>query len=232
MAQDKKITQLPSAGVLRSTDIMTVVRTTDPVNQQNKQAFISDIRIDASQVSDVVTTNTNQTITGVKTFDNFPIGPITAPTEDGEFVNKKFVDDNNYFTKTSGDIKAKTDTNNINLQQGGLKDEYATTVIKLADTTNTSFNTNNKTIVGAVNEKANAVNGEPQGFQDAENEITLSFDDNTRTLTITKTGVSYTFFSNGKKFIKTTNENIIINDTQGNHFIYYDENGTLQKTMI
>lgn len=35
---------------------------------------------------------------------------------------------------------------------GGLADNYATTAIKLGDGSNTSFNTTNKTIVGAVNE--------------------------------------------------------------------------------
>lgn len=50
------------------------------------------------------------------------------------------------------DIKTVNINRNINLQNGGLKDENITTAIKLGDTTNTSLNTINKTIVGAINE--------------------------------------------------------------------------------
>lgn len=40
---------------------------------------------------------------------------------------------------------------NINLLTGGLKDSNVTTAIKLGDSLNTSFDTSNKTIIGAVN---------------------------------------------------------------------------------
>lgn len=40
----------------------------------------------------------------------------------------------------------------INLQTGGLKDNDVTTAVELGDASNTAYNTNNKTIIGAPNE--------------------------------------------------------------------------------
>lgn len=43
--------------------------------------------------SGFVSTATAQTITAVKTFTVFPVGPSSAPTSDYEFANKKYVDE-------------------------------------------------------------------------------------------------------------------------------------------
>ena len=64
----------------------------------------------------------------------------------------------NLFEKLINDIRPITDGNNIDLRSGGFKDTNVTTAIKLGDGSNLSFNTINKTIVGAINElKVNAI---------------------------------------------------------------------------
>ena len=67
--------------------------------------------------------------------------------------------------------------------------------------------------------------GEPNGFEDRSNAV-LSFDNGTRTLTITGT---YTVWSDGKRFNKS-GDTFQIEDREGAHFIYYDEAGQLTET--
>lgn len=69
-----------------------------------------------------------------------------------------------YWNDDGTDLTSKVDTRNINLQNGGLKDTNVTTAIKLGDVTNTSFNTTNKTIIGAVNEILTTISTETDTF--------------------------------------------------------------------
>lgn len=69
-----------------------------------------------------------------------------------------------YWNDNGTDLTSKVDTRNINLQNGGLKDTNVTTAIKLGDVTNTSFNTTNKTIIGAVNEILTTISTETDTF--------------------------------------------------------------------
>ena len=73
---------------------------------------------------------------------------------------------------------------------------------------------------------ANPLGSEPNGFPDTS-EFTLSWVNGTRTLTITPTATDFSFWSDGKKYTKTGVQTHIIPDTEGPHFIYYDETGTL-----
>ena len=66
------------------------------------------------------------------------------------------------------------------------------------------------------------IDGEPNGFED-RTDCTLSWDNGTRTLTLTGT---YTFWSNGEQFT-ATNDSFQIGDVEGSHFVYYDGTGTL-----
>lgn len=72
------------------------------------------------------------------------------------------------------------------------------------------------------NEKAERLKNDPSGFYDAKTEISLSWNEITRTLTINKIGASFSFFIRGIKYTKATNESITIPNTTGSYFIYYD----------
>lgn len=84
-------------------------------------------------------------------------------------------------------------------------------------------------INNALDLKAPKIDGDPNGFIDAS-QINLSWNEETRTLTITKTGDSFSFYANGIKFTKNTNEAIQISNDIGNHFIYFDNDGVLKET--
>jgi hypothetical protein len=53
-------------------------------------------------------------------------------------------------------------------------------------------------------------------------EATLSFVDGTRTFAITPTGTEFHFYQEGIKYTKSTAQSIVIANTTGNHFIYFD----------
>ena len=59
------------------------------------------------------------------------------------------------------------------------------------------------------------------GFVD-RSESTLAFTDGTRTLTITPTGASFTYFHNSTRYVKEAQDSVAIADTEGMHYIYYD----------
>jgi len=69
-----------------------------------------------------------------------------------------------YWSDDGTDLTSNVDTRNINLQNGGLKDTNVATAIKLGDVTNASFNTTNKTIIGAVNEILTTISTETDTF--------------------------------------------------------------------
>ena len=71
---------------------------------------------------------------------------------------------------------------------------------------------------------APSLDGEPNGFVD-RTDVTLAWDNGTRTLTLTGT---YGIYSDGNAFIKTGGTIQISND-EGAHFIYYDGSGDLQE---
>jgi hypothetical protein len=78
---------------------------------------------------------------------------------------------------------------------------------------------------------------EPTGFPiDSVGEVdrtssTISFVDGvSRTFSIAPTGSSYIILIKGCQYRKTTTESIQISNTEGQHYIYFDENGELQET--
>jgi len=67
---------------------------------------------------------------------------------------------------------------------------------------------------------------DPTGFVNLNNDSTLTWDDGTRTLTITPTGTTFDVMINGKLF-KKTEESIVIPAIEGLTHIVYDSGGTL-----
>lgn len=70
------------------------------------------------------------------------------------------------------------------------------------------------------------LDGEPNGFID-RTEVTLSWDDATRTATLTPVGADFSIYSNGTKYTFSSAESYQIPDTEGEFYIYFDETGTL-----
>lgn len=61
------------------------------------------------------------------------------------------------------------------------------------------------------------------GFPGSERtNTTLSFVDGTRTFTIAPTGADFHYYQGGIKYIKTTSQSVIIDNTEGIHVIYFD----------
>ena len=81
------------------------------------------------------------------------------------------------------------------------------------------------------------VTGEPTGFPlGSDGQIDLassffSFSNATRTFTISPTLTSFYFYHTGREFRKTIAESIQIDNAEGLHYIYYDQDGILQKTI-
>lgn len=72
---------------------------------------------------------------------------------------------------------------------------------------------------------------EPTGFIDRTSSIT-SFNDSTREFTIEPTSTSYVVYVQSTKFIKSVAETITIDNTSGNHYIYFNSAGILSSTQV
>lgn len=84
-------------------------------------------------------------------------------------------------------------------------------------------------IQGLLDTKAGETLNESKGFYD-RTEFNLSWSNATRTITITRTGASFSFYVNNVKVTKNSDDLKQISNTEGMHFVYYDLNGVLQDT--
>lgn len=73
-----------------------------------------------------------------------------------------------------------------------------------------------------------AATGEPMGFVD-RTDSTISFNDSTRTFTIAPATTSYEVWTKGVKRTKSTTETVVIPNTSGLHYVYFDASGVLQQ---
>lgn len=80
-----------------------------------------------------------------------------------------------------------------------------------------------------VEGSAPALDGEPNGFPD-RTEVSLAWDDATRTLTATPVGASFRFYANGILYTKTAPESIAIANTQGTHYVYFNSSGVISES--
>lgn len=75
---------------------------------------------------------------------------------------------------------------------------------------------------------------EPSGWPNAgaanDLNVRISYVESTRTLTLTHLN-DYSFWAAGKRFVKTSTENIIWPNVTGTHFFYFDTNGVFQTTQ-
>lgn len=68
--------------------------------------------------------------------------------------------------------------------------------------------------------EVNDINGFPG---DQRDNITLSFENSTRTFTISSSSYPYHYYVLGEKFEKESSDSIVITDTEGLHVFYYDD---------
>jgi hypothetical protein len=110
----------------------------------------------ANSNSGLVHTSGDETISGIKTFNSFPVTPSSAPTTDYQTANKKYVDDSisneNLWDRSTIDVTPHTAGDNINLGSGGFKDSNVITAVKLGSPIDTALNTTKKNILGGINE--------------------------------------------------------------------------------
>jgi hypothetical protein len=67
---------------------------------------------------------------------------------------------------------------------------------------------------------------EPMGHENKADSV-ISFNEGTRTFSIAPASTSYTVWCAGKRFVKTTTSTVIIPDTSGLYYIYFDSSGVL-----
>lgn len=77
----------------------------------------------------------------------------------------------------------------------------------------------------------NDLQKEPTGFENNTSSA-ISFDNATRTFTISPTSGSYDVYVKGTKFTKSAPINLVIPNVTGSHYIYFDNTGTLVSTLV
>lgn len=90
----------------------------------------------------------------------------------------------------------------------------------------------NKVIISVKDQYVRDITGISQTFEPMGHAVrlnsTISFNTSTRTFTITPTGASYDIWCKGVKYTKTTSSSVVIPNTTGLYYIYFDSSGTLQ----
>ena len=82
-----------------------------------------------------------------------------------------------------------------------------------------------------VAESLGEINKEPTGFPNLTDSV-VTFTDGTRTFQIAPTATSFDIYVRGVKYTKSSAQTVVIPDTEGQHFLYFDSTGTLVSTMV
>lgn len=78
--------------------------------------------------------------------------------------------------------------------------------------------------------ESQTVMGEPMGHAD-KTESTISFNAGTRTFTIAPVSTNFVVWCKGEKYTYTTAQTVVIPDTAGLHYIYFNSSGVLSTKM-
>lgn len=79
--------------------------------------------------------------------------------------------------------------------------------------------------------KAPLIAGDPNGFLDAS-QVALSWNNITRTLTISPVGANFQFYSDSNFYIKSVADSIVIPDVTSNYVVYYNTAGVLTYSSV
>jgi hypothetical protein len=133
---------------------------------------------------------------------------------------------------SGGDIIYLSDTvaGSITTTKPDSKTEFVVRigVVGAIDAANGTFHVN--ICCGGSLSDINSYTFNDNGFDDPKNEVTTSFVNGTRTLTIAPQVTSFIYWSEGVAYKKSSSEDIIIPDTEGSHYIYYDGDTLSQST--
>ena len=90
----------------------------------------------------------------------------------------------------------------------------------------------NKVVISVKDQYVRDITGISQTFEPMGHAVrldsTISFDEGNQTFTITPTGASYDVWCKGVKYTKTTASSVVIPNTTGLYYIYFDGSGDLQ----
>jgi len=75
------------------------------------------------------------------------------------------------------------------------------------------------------------VTKEPTGFPNRTDSV-MTFDDVTREFAIDPVGTSFDVYVKGRKYIRSGTQSVILSNDSGNHYIYFDVDGSLTSTII
>jgi len=114
-----------------------------------------------------------------------------------------------------------TTQNAINLQDVGIATydgvgNFASRVIVSGDGL---YIINGDGVVGNPTLSSAAI---PVGFEDPSNDAQISFVNGTRTLTVSPQVSAYSYWSDGARYTKNGSESIVITNTEGLHYVYFD----------
>lgn len=98
-----------------------------------------------------------------------------------------------------------------------------TSVTTIAVSSIEAFAANVLAVVGSVLQ-------EPTGFPN-QTDTVMTFDDETRTFTISPVGAAFTFWVMGVQFVKTSPQTYQISDVEGAHFIFFNSSGVLTESL-
>jgi len=186
-------------------------------------------KINSVDIKDVAETLTNKTIDGDdNTIQDLTLTSIKTIIGSANKVISRNV--SGVVIDATLEIDA---SNNLDLKDGGLKDTFVTTAIKLGDADNTSLETENKTLVGGINELSDSLSGynKVSGFDlmVSASHPDITWNDATRTMSFSvKSGSSnFYFWANNVKYTKTTTQSLQILDETGTCYIIFGNDGEL-----
>lgn len=123
-------------------------------------------------------------------------------------------------TVTAGSYGTANSTTAITVDSTGRITSAASTPISITASAVSDFSTQVRKVSGQDQ------SFEPMGHAD-RTQSTISFNTSTRTFTIAPVGASYDVWCKGIKFTKTSAETVVIPNTTGLYYIYFDSTGQL-----
>lgn len=164
------------------------------------------------------------------------LGSLSVSEFIGKIIIQKggtaFVDIQSPFISQLVSSSVLSHNNLSGIQGGNINEYYHLSQTLYNNLQNYSATTSN--LYTQINDKISLsdygnIMNDPTGFENTT-DSTISMVDGTRTFQITPTTVSYNFYIKGVKYTKSSIITKVISDTEGLHYLYFDNTGTIQAT--